>query len=75
MDIKPQIAVLNDYAATEKTVELIDLARRLNLPLLDAPDENFSHFLTFREARLELHTLKTPKRSPLVVETKFSPRC
>jgi 16S rRNA (guanine1516-N2)-methyltransferase len=67
MDIKPQIAVLNDSATAKPTVELIDLARRLNLPLIDAPDSNFSHVLTFRETRLELHSLSA-KRSPLVVD-------
>jgi 16S rRNA (guanine1516-N2)-methyltransferase len=73
MDIKPQIAVLKDSATTETTAKLIDLARRLNLPLIDARDEDFSHFLTIREARLELHSLTTPKRSPLSVDFLSGP--
>lgn len=72
MDIKPQIAVLNDSEAAETTLELIDLARRLNLPLIDAPDPNFSHVLAFRESRLELHSLHA-KRSPLSVDFLSGP--
>lgn len=73
MDIKPQIAVLRDSPTAETTGELIDLARCLNLPLIDAPDTTFSHFLTIRNARLELHTLSTPKRSPLSVDFLSGP--
>ena len=73
MDIKPQIAVLNDSATSETTAVLLDLARRLNLPLIDATDEDFSYFLTIREARLELHSLTTPKRSPLWVDFLSGP--
>ncbi|MBT8347163.1 MAG: class I SAM-dependent methyltransferase [Desulfofustis sp.] len=73
MDIKPQIAVLKDSTTTGTTAELIDLARRLNLPLINTPDPNFSHVLTFCEARLELHTLTTAKRSPLSVDFLSGP--
>ena len=72
MDIKPQIAVLNDSGAADKTVELLDLAKRLNLPLIDAPDQKFSHVLTFRKSRLELHSLLA-KRSPLSVDFMSGP--
>ena len=72
MYIKPQIAVLKDSAPTEKKAELIDLARRLNLPLIDAPDAKFSYVLTFRDARLGLHCL-SHKRSPLVVDFLSGP--
>lgn len=67
MDIKPQIAVLKDSTATKTSAELIDLARRLNLPLIDAPDSRVSYVLTFRESRLELHSL-SPKEAPLSVD-------
>lgn len=73
MDIKPQIAVLKDSATTETTSKLIDLARRLNLPLIDAADENFSHILTIRGTRLELHTLTRPKIHPLSVDFLSGP--
>ena len=72
MDIKPQIAVLKDCTTTETTAELKDLARRLDLPLLDALDPRFSHLLTLRNARLELHSIGV-KRSPLSVDFLSGP--
>ena len=72
MDIKPQIAVLKDSTASESSAELKDLARRLDLPLLDAPIPQFSHVLTLRDARLELHSVRAD-RSPLSVDFLSGP--
>jgi 16S rRNA (guanine1516-N2)-methyltransferase len=73
MDIKPRIAVLNNSATPESTAKLIDLASRLNLPLIDSPDAQFDYFLRFREAKLELHTRTPPRRSPLSVDFLSGP--
>jgi 16S rRNA (guanine1516-N2)-methyltransferase len=73
MDIKPQIAVRADIATPENASYLIALAKRLNLPLIDAPDQRFSHVLTYRNSRLELDSQGGPPTASLTVDFLSGP--
>jgi len=73
MDIKPQIAVLNDSAAPEESERLIELARDLDLPIIDAADDSFNYVLVLREAKLGLQATTPPKKSPLSIDFLSGP--
>ena len=73
MDIKPQIAVLAEPAHPERISDLIAMAERLQLPVIDAQVPPYSHFLTIRQAKLELWTREPPGRSPLSVDFLSGP--